>query len=242
MDEGRHSRTFSCQPLTSGNDTIIGTDASEGGILGGTGDDRLEGAGGNDTYVIRIGDGRDVVVETASHDTDKIVFEGRASSTLRVVRDGDDAVLSFTDGSDTVRLTGQFFYSYFGYFFGQQRVENLVFEDKTISLHDLRQLYIDQASTSGADVIRGTEEGEVFAAGAEQTSSRAARATTFMSGRRGRERHHRRPGLRCRRRPAAGGRVRCGGDGHEDRGGRSLPDRRKPSPSLGSSPAIATLP
>ena len=151
---------------TSGNDTVVGTDASESGIVGGTGDDRLEGAGGNDTYVIRIGDGRDVVAETASHDTDKIVFEGRASSTLRVVRDGDDAVLSFTDGTDTVRLTGQFFYSYFGYFFGQQRVESLVFEDKTISLHDLRQIYIDQASTSGTDIIRGTEEGEVFAAGA----------------------------------------------------------------------------
>ena len=77
-------------------------------FVGGTGDDVLTGSYKSDTYVFNKGDGRDTIVETSQYSTSSIdtlvLGEGLNVADLRVLREGRDVVLSFGDGTDSVRI------------------------------------------------------------------------------------------------------------------------------------------
>jgi Ca2+-binding RTX toxin-like protein len=132
---------------TDGDDTIVTGDMAPGGlvrqpqveqaiILGAAGDDTLDGNAGGDTYVFRLGDGNDTIVDSffdgiggfaggSRVDTfgnavpglrnayleslDTIVFPGRNAADAVFSVDGEDLVITFTDTSgDSLRIVGQF--------------------------------------------------------------------------------------------------------------------------------------
>ncbi|MCH9812829.1 MAG: tandem-95 repeat protein [Epsilonproteobacteria bacterium] len=54
---------------TQGGDDVIKAGAGNDKLIGGKGDDRLEGGSGNDTYIFNRGDGKDIIIDSAGHDT-----------------------------------------------------------------------------------------------------------------------------------------------------------------------------
>ena len=159
--------------ITSGDDTIIGfhsDDVIDGGagndtikadvgadtLTGGLGDDDLQGGEGADTYIYNLGDGDDVIYDVNSTTglTDRLVFgTGLNPADVIVTRsatDPDDVMLSFAGISGSVTLDEQF---YNGSFY---QIEEIEFGDGTIwSAADLEEAVIEQAQTSGDDVITG---------------------------------------------------------------------------------------
>jgi Ca2+-binding RTX toxin-like protein len=93
----------------AGNDTLRVHNLSDRNVfVGGTGDDVLYGSDKSDTYVFNKGDGRDTIVELSQYSTTSIdtlvLGEGLNLADLRVLREGQDVVLSFGDGSDSIRI------------------------------------------------------------------------------------------------------------------------------------------
>ncbi|MGE0484603.1 MAG: calcium-binding protein [Gammaproteobacteria bacterium] len=77
----------------AGHDTLDGDDG--GDVLdGGPGDDTLRGGAGHDTYIYRVGDGHDLIEDSAGYDT--VVLAGlSAAATIAVVDAGDTLRLDF---------------------------------------------------------------------------------------------------------------------------------------------------
>jgi Ca2+-binding RTX toxin-like protein len=98
---------------TKGNDDLIGTTGADrlvgnqgnDTLNGGPGNDYLEGGPGSDRFVFAAGDGddfvRDFTLTGANHDF--LVFHGVLESSISVVQDGNDAVVTY-DGGDTILL------------------------------------------------------------------------------------------------------------------------------------------
>jgi Ca2+-binding RTX toxin-like protein len=84
----------------SGNDRILGN-AGNDSLTGDGGDDRIDGGAGNDT--ISAGAGDDRIDGGAGNDT--IRHTGTGSN-------GDDILIPFSGGNDTIEFTGQDFYDY----------------------------------------------------------------------------------------------------------------------------------
>ena len=92
-----------------GNDIVLGG-AGDDTLNGGSGSDVLHGGAGNDTYVFKLGDGQDTIVES-SGDTgqDVIVFgAGIRAGDLDIYLDGDKLVLRHINGSDKVTIANWF--------------------------------------------------------------------------------------------------------------------------------------
>jgi Ca2+-binding RTX toxin-like protein len=145
----------------AGNDTLLGgagNDVLYGGagndvLYGGAGNDTLEGGAGNDIYVLRRGDGADVInnIDVASA-TDILRFEDIASDGIAgVFRQGSDLVLNYGD-SDSVTLRGH--YAGTGY-----QLERVEFTDASFSLSEFNANYAVQL-TNGADVLTFTADSE----------------------------------------------------------------------------------
>ncbi|ERE17990.1 calcium-binding protein, partial [Pseudogulbenkiania ferrooxidans] len=161
-----------------GNDTLLGGDGDDtlqGGdgddlLDGGSGRNVLEGGKGNDTliggvdadiYIFNLGDGADVIRETASVDV-SVQNEIRFGASIAVkdmvaVRVGMDLVLKHANGSDSVKVEGYF--AAVG-----SRVERIVFADGTVwTQADLR---VTLTGTDGDDTLTGWEGGDVLIGGA----------------------------------------------------------------------------
>ncbi len=94
-----------------GNDTLYG-DYGNDTLYGGSGDDTLEGGWGFDTFVFRAGDGNDTITDFwtdfRGRGGDKIHLSGISGGfgALDIRQDGDDAIIRYGAGGDTVTLLG----------------------------------------------------------------------------------------------------------------------------------------
>ncbi|MDD7911963.1 DUF4214 domain-containing protein, partial [Pseudovibrio exalbescens] len=92
-------------------DDVLKAGAGDDTLIGGEGDDRLEGGAGNDTYIYRLGDGHDHVVDT-SGSLDKLVFEeGITLADVAAEQSGDDLILRIAVGTPkegSVRIANYF--------------------------------------------------------------------------------------------------------------------------------------
>ncbi|QND88023.1 Enterohemolysin EhxA [Chromobacterium vaccinii] len=162
----------------AGNDKLLGDDGDDtlqGGdgddwLDGGSGRNVLEGGKGNDTliggadadvYIFNLGDGADVIRETASVDVsvqDEIRFGASiAVKDVVAVRVGMDLVLKHANGSDSVTVEGYFAAA-------GSRVERIVFADGTVwTQADLR---VTLTGTDGDDTLAGWEGSDVLIGGA----------------------------------------------------------------------------
>ena len=152
---------------TSGDDTIRGYSWSDDIIEGGTGNDRLEGSGGSDTYVFNLGDGNDVVYDAAvtgisiSNGNDKIVFgAGLTIADLTLSRVGSDLIFSFA-GGDTITVESQFAHTWL------YTIDHFEFDDGTVwSAQDIQNQLLTAGATAGDDVITGFNADDILAGGA----------------------------------------------------------------------------
>src|SRR5204863_235218 len=86
-----------------GNDTLVGG-AGNDTLYGGAGDDTLEGGAGKDTYVMKLGMGRDTVVEATGETNVLKLGPGLDFTQLTATREQDNLFLSFKGTDDGVVL------------------------------------------------------------------------------------------------------------------------------------------
>ncbi|MDO4684425.1 MAG: DUF2974 domain-containing protein [Candidatus Saccharibacteria bacterium] len=110
------------------NDTRIGTNT----LIGGTGNDRLDGDTGNDTYIFNRGDGQDILVDTGGVDTIQLNYN---TNVVMFERSGQDMYIRLHDSSDTIKITEQYrsdtkkietFTAANGYSISHVQVDNLI--------------------------------------------------------------------------------------------------------------------
>lgn len=141
---------------TDGDDVLVGTAAS--GIMhGGKGNDALNGAGGDDTYVYARGDGNDTITETSNNGSnDRLVFTDINPVDVNLVRNGNDVTVVIAEstpgagdgGSVLLKNSLDDYYS--------QGVDKIVFADgMTWTQAAIRVMLLDQAGTAGNDTIIG---------------------------------------------------------------------------------------
>ncbi|MCK9983854.1 MAG: hypothetical protein AzoDbin1_00326, partial [Azoarcus sp.] len=121
-------------PLYEGNDHLYGgagDDQLVGGggsdiLDGGSGNDTLFGDAGNDTYLLAIGAGLDVIAETGGQD--QVVFDATVlPESLEVRRDGTNLIAAHANGSDEIT-----FKDWFANADGRAFVEEIRFANGTI--------------------------------------------------------------------------------------------------------------
>jgi Ca2+-binding RTX toxin-like protein len=153
---------------TPGDDIIVGTGGADV-IAGGAGNDILRGGDGADTYYFATGFGSDVIDEevdnVAISDFDVIEFgPGLLAADAVLSRDGADLLISFPTG-DVVRVLRQF--DHMAYFAGWEDIEEIRFQAGEVwTQADIRERLLEQASTSGDDVILGYFGADVMDGGA----------------------------------------------------------------------------
>jgi len=143
-----------------GNDSLYGGYGKD--ILdGGSGADTMDGSPDNDTYVLRVGSGQDVIsqYDTAVVSIDTIQFEDVTSTALRAMRRvGYDLILEYGE-SDSI--TVKYFYS--GY---QNQVDRFSFSDGiTFTQQQLFEAYPIQL-TAGEDNMTFYDSADTIYAGA----------------------------------------------------------------------------
>ncbi len=159
------------QAGTDGDDTIEGFYFDDR-LDGGAGDDQLSGGDGNDVYVYGRGYGHDVIAEnrgsifsggvdavefTAGLTIDDIALE-RTPGNFR------DLTLRIIDSGETLTIRNLFTASLVAE--TMQEIEEFRFADGTVlTLADLRDRYLAQASTDGDDLIMGFQYGETLDGG-----------------------------------------------------------------------------
>ena len=144
----------------AGNDSLSGGSGADT-LIGGTGDDQLDGGSGNDTYVYRVGDGLDVVVDTAQvGDGNVLSFgPGIASTDLRLMVNGSSVVVGTGDPMQGVLLGNTRRNS----ITGTHDIDRFQTADGTVlSYADLLMKGIDIVGTAGEDRLGGTSIGDRF--------------------------------------------------------------------------------
>ena len=156
------------QTATDGSDNIVGFTTNDE-IAGGPGDDVLNGAIGNDTFVYRPGDGADSIIDAIGENVIRI--EGYSSNDLDVVRDaGDtnDIFLVFGTSGDQIRITPDI--ADIGNNSGLQSdeyFENIVvtFDDASLTYNDLIERLNSAYDSDASLTVRGLQFGETYRLG-----------------------------------------------------------------------------
>ena len=98
--------------ILSGTTAIDATGNELDNLLeGNTGNNRLTGGAGNDTYRFAHGSGQDIVADTdaTAGNFDKLLIKsGVASSDVRLDRNGDDLIVAIVNTMDQITIEGQF--------------------------------------------------------------------------------------------------------------------------------------
>ena len=117
----------------AGNDALYGHEGKDT-LDGGTGDDYMEGGNfESDTYIFRVGHGKDTIRELAVWDAqaDTLRFEGAQAEKARFSREGRDLVVKAYGGDDQVTLKD--------YFYGEGFARyDFHFDDATFKAAELR--------------------------------------------------------------------------------------------------------
>ncbi len=108
------------------NNTLVGSDGADelygyegpDTLIGGKGDDILYGGRDNDTYIFNLGDGNDIiedyVLNTSNSKADKVIFgEDISAEDIVFSRQGNNLVISYGSGGDTVTVQNQYYSSYY---------------------------------------------------------------------------------------------------------------------------------
>ncbi len=151
-----------------GNDSIIGNVGNDI-LIGGNGNDYLCGEGGADTYIFARGHGNDVILENHRYSEkgiDTLMMQGVRLADTQLSRIEDDLLLTGYSDGDSV-LIEQFFDSD-----GDYQVENLVFDDHTLSSTDIIRL--SQGVNGLIDVMAA------FSIGSSGEESTASSYTPFL--------------------------------------------------------------
>jgi Ca2+-binding RTX toxin-like protein len=140
---------------TGGDDTLAGTDAADY-IVGGIGNDRLEGKSGDDIYGYYVGDGDDTISDTGTTG-DKLLFgPGITQADLSFARSGNDLLITRSAGG-SVLIERQFNN-------GNDEIETIQFDNgDTISASALQQILL--GTTSGNDTIVGFNDSDTITGG-----------------------------------------------------------------------------
>ncbi len=142
------------QATTAGDDTINVFHTAD--LLdGGAGNDRLEGAGGGDTYIFGEGYGQDVIdayfVYITRDGTDVVEFKADiAVEDVQLTRSGDDLILTVSGSDDTLTIEDQF--NGLGFW----RIEEFRFADENETVwtwEDIQGRML--AGTAGDDTLVG---------------------------------------------------------------------------------------
>ncbi len=143
---------------TDGDDTIYGFDIANTHD-GGAGDDRIEGMGGDDTYIYARGYGNDTIFDTSSDEAgDTLILEGIALDDVEFGRAGENLILRIRDTGERLTLERQYSRD------GAQgnAIETFVFSDITVDFTHLNPEDIDLVGTSADEILIGTNFGEVI--------------------------------------------------------------------------------
>ena len=138
--------------------------SSDDSFTGGLGNDTLTGGSGNDNYFYTRGDGEDIIIENFNQGTDTLTFTGVDSSDVTITRDGNNLTLVISESSPGAGDGGSVQLNSNGNSSFKSGVDSIVFADGIIwDDPTLRQIYIDQETTSGDDIISGFDDAQVFA-------------------------------------------------------------------------------
>ncbi|MBL0375288.1 hypothetical protein JJB09_25055 [Rhizobium sp. KVB221] len=151
---------------TSGNDTIVGFNSTET-YTGGHGNDVINGAGGDDTYVYARGHGNDIITETRGNGTaDKLVFTDINAGDVSLSYVGTDLTITIAESAPgagdggSVKLVGTLIDDFW------QGFESIVFANGTTwNAATIRAQAIQAVQTSGNDTIVGFNSTETFIGG-----------------------------------------------------------------------------
>ncbi|WP_205910250.1 calcium-binding protein, partial [Rhizobium sp. FKY42] len=158
---------------TDGDDVLIGTSAS-GSFGGGKGDDTLNGAGGNDTYIYARGDGNDTIAETTNWNgtNDRIVFTNINPSDVTLVREGNDLRILIAESAVGAGDGGSILAKESVNENSNRGIESVAFSDGTVwTRADIGMKIADTTTTiviNGTvddDTLNGTGQNEAFLGG-----------------------------------------------------------------------------
>ena len=146
----------------AGNDTLFGR-AGHDTLDGGAGDDHMEGGDfESDTYIFRVGHGKDTVAERAyeDKDADTLRFEGAQSGNAAFSREGYDLIVrAYGSSNDQVTLKDYFFqWNRDRYYFQ--------FEDNKLGREDIVKKSFDFSATDNDDHMEGWESDDTMHGGA----------------------------------------------------------------------------
>jgi len=156
---------------TDGDDVIVSDDVNssfpreDNTLLGGLGDDGIQGGRGGDTYIYRRGDGADVIEDNGDIPSNAILF-GYTPDTLqiegytpdevslsRISDSNDDLVLTFIDSGDSVTIRNQLETAGIG---DRDEIELITFEDGTVwTIEDVRNILLSDNISNGDDAVLG---------------------------------------------------------------------------------------
>ncbi|TMO48068.1 hemolysin, partial [Pseudoalteromonas ruthenica] len=151
-----------------GNDTIKVVSSSaardyENELIGGKGDDRLEGHAGADSYIYRRGDGNDVIMDNGrgSNQVDRLVFgEGIELADISLRKEGSNMVVVVADannGEDSqIVIQGALANSVY-------RIEEMVFADGRVIRGDwLEHFTLNVLGDEQANTLDGSNDDNAF--------------------------------------------------------------------------------
>jgi Ca2+-binding RTX toxin-like protein len=168
IDEAQSAVTFT---LTSGveNLTLTGTAAIDGTgnaqqnvitgngnanvLRSGAGNDTMTGGAGSDTYVFNLGDGQDVIDNTAADNAsavDTLSFgTGITTSNIKLSRSNNDLVVRINGTADSISVRNYFAAG------GTQKIDRIKFADNTIVDQAVIEQNTEQPTADG-DLFLGT--------------------------------------------------------------------------------------
>jgi len=153
-----------------GDDSLSGAEGAD--LLdGGPGNDYLDAGSGNNTYAFGLGDGTDRIDSfdwTAGKLNTLELKAGIAPAEVRLVRDGDDVLVTIAGTSDSVRIRNFFFYSNSPLSSAGRDynpIQQIRFNDGTVwSLSTMVEKAL--TGTDGSDAITGTRQSDSIQGGA----------------------------------------------------------------------------
>ncbi|MCV6547274.1 MAG: hypothetical protein OIF56_08350, partial [Cohaesibacter sp.] len=129
-------------------------------IVGGKGDDTLDGKAGADSYVYSLGDGKDVIkdLDYSSNIKDSLLLHKIKPGEITLSASGNDLVLAMPDGG-SVTLKNQLYNTYNG-------IERIVFDNGTVwDRAEIKKQYLNDGSTDGNDSITGSNSDDIITGG-----------------------------------------------------------------------------